>query len=350
MPPLPPMLAKLTRDLPAEPGFIYEPKWDGFRCLAFRSKEVVDMRSRNQRPFARYFPELVEAFQDLRPRRLVLDGEIVMFRDSGFDFGALMSRLHPAASRAERLSRETPACFIAFDLVAIDNEDLRGAPFRQRRMRLEEELSDSPDHVVITAASPDVELARRWLDASNGAGVDGVMAKHEDLTYRPGQRAMVKVKRDHTADCVVAGFRVFDGEPLVASLLLGLFDGEGSLRHVGVSASFAAARRGELHALLAPRVVPLAGHPWEQGFGLGRSPIGRLGGAASRWTPEMEQDWLAVEPELVVEVGFDHWDGQRFRHPVRFRRFRPDRDAASCGLDQLESARHFDLGGFLAAR
>lgn len=347
VPPLSPMLATLTRELPVGPGFVYEPKWDGFRCVVFRGDDQVDLRSRNQRPLARYFPELVDAVRKLSTSRVVVDGEIVVFGESGFDFAALMSRLHPAASRVERLRRETPACFIAFDLIATD-EDLREVPFGLRRAQLEELLGDPPEHLLVTAASDDPEVAQRWLDASSGVGVDGVMAKHRDLPYRPGRRAMAKVKPDRTADCVVAGFRIFADEASVASLLLGLYGPEGRLHHVGVTASFTNARRRELYAELMPRVVPLAGHPWEQGFGLAQSPIGRLGGAAARWTPDLPQDWLALPPEFVAEVGFDHWDGERFRHPTRFRHFRGDRDPSSCTFDQLQVATRFDLNRFLA--
>lgn len=342
------MLARLTRELPVEDGFIYEPKWDGFRCIAFRDGDSVDLRSRNQRPLARYFPELVEALIKLPARRIVLDGEIVIFGENGFDFAALMSRLHPAASRVERLRRETPACFIAFDLIATE-QDVREVPFERRRRQLEENLTDAPDHLVVTAATDDPEVAQRWLDASTGTGVDGVMAKHRELPYQPGRRTMVKVKPDRTADCVVGGFRVFAEDRLVASLLLGLYGPDGRLRHVGVTASFTEARRRELYAELMPRVVSLSGHPWEEGFGLGHSPIGRLGGAAAQWTPELPQDWLAVAPELVAEVGFDHWDGQRFRHPTRFRHFRDDRGASSCTFDQLEVGSRFELERFLAS-
>ncbi len=347
-PPLPPMLARLTRELPVDDGgYIYEPKWDGFRCLAFRDGDQVDLRSRNQRPFARYFPELVEALLRLNPERFVLDGEIVIAGASGFDFEALMARLHPAASRVERLRAETPACFIAFDLIALGDEDLSERPFVERRARLEQLLRDAPEHLVATAATDDAGVAARWLKAASGSGVDGVMAKRRDMPYRPGKRTMVKVKPDSTADCVVGGFRVYAGTPLVASLLLGLYSDDGSLRHVGVASSFGAEQGFELFQRLQPSIVPLAGHPWEQGFGLERSPIGRLGGAAARWTPDLEQDWLALDPRHVAEVAFDHWDGERFRHPTRFRRWRQDRDPGSCGFDQLETATSFDLDDFL---
>lgn len=349
MPPLAPMLARLTRELPPADGLVFEPKWDGFRCLAFRDGDEVDLRSRNQRPFARYFPELTTALTSLAPERFVVDGEIVILGPDGFDFAALMNRLHPAASRVAALSRETPACFIAFDLVALGETDLRQVAFAERRALLEERFSARADHFVVTAATDDEDVARRWLAASSGAGVDGVVAKRVDMPYEPGRRTMLKVKPDRTADCVVGGFRVFDGEPLVASLLLGLFDPSGSFRHVGVASSFTAQRRFELHELLAPRVVALQEHPWREGFGLERSPIGRLGGAAARWTPGMDQDWFALAPEIVCEVAFDHWDGERFRHPTRFRRFRPDRDPQSCLFDQLDHASYLDIGHFVAA-
>lgn len=349
MPPLAPMLARLTRELPAAEGLVFEPKWDGFRCLAFRDRDEVDLRSRNQRPFARYFPELVESLMSLTPERFVVDGEIIILGPEGFDFAALMTRLHPAASRVAILSRETPACFIAFDLIALDDADLREVQFAERRDLLEERFGENGDHFVITAATEDAEVAHRWLAASSGAGVDGVVAKALDMTYAPGRRTMLKVKPERTADCVVGGFRVFADEPLVASLLLGLFDASGSFRHVGVASSFTVERRLELHELLAPRVVPLQGHAWQEGFGLERSPIGRLGGAAARWTPGMDQDWLAVAPDIVCEVAFDHWDGERFRHPTRFRRFRPDRDPQSCRFDQLEQATRLDIDQFVAA-
>lgn len=330
-------------------GYIYEPKWDGFRCLAYRDHERVDLRSRNQRPFARYFPELVGAILRLSDERFVLDGEIVIIGASGFDFEALMSRLHPAPSRVQRLRAETPACLIAFDLIAVGDEDLSGRPFFERRARLEQLLDEAPDHLVVTAATDDAAVAARWLNAASGSGVDGVMAKRRDMPYRPGKRTMIKAKPDHTVDCVVAGFRVYAETPLVASLLLGLYSEDGALRHVGVASSFSAEQDVELFQLLQRAVVPLAGHPWEGGFGLERSPIGRLGGAAARWTPDMEQDWLAVEPMQVAEVAFDHWDGLRFRHPTRFRRWRPDRDARTCGFDQLEEANRFDLQQFLVS-
>jgi ATP-dependent DNA ligase len=331
------MLARLARELPSG-AFVYEPKWDGFRCLAFAEGREVDLRSRHQRPLARYFPELVRALWAL-PRPAVLDGEIVVALPEGAGFEALLARLHPSPARVERLARETPASLVAFDLLAEGNEDLRPLPFAARRARLERLLAGAPAGVGPTPATEDPEGARAWLGWPPGRGIDGVVAKRRDLPYSPGRRAMVKVKRERTADCVVAGLRAYTGEPLVASLLLGLWDGGGALVHVGVASSFPDADRRALFERLAPASVPLAGHPWERGFNLGSSPVGRLAGSAGRWDPaEMTLDWTALAPERVAEVAYDQLDGRRFRHPARFVRWRPDRDAGSCGLEQLASA------------
>jgi len=335
-PPVAPMLARLARELPLD-GYLYEPKWDGFRCLVFRDGDDVDLRSRNQRPLARYFPEVVEALLGLRESRFVLDGELVVATRAGFDFEALLARLHPAASRVERLRRETPASFVAFDLLALADDDLRGLPLRERRYRLAALLERVEPPLYLTPSSDDASRAAAWLDRFQGAGIDGVVAKHAERPYEPGRRAMVKVKHERTADCVVAGFRVLVDRPLPSSLLLGLHDADGLLRHVGIASSFAEARRHELLELLRPLVVPLAGHAWERGFLLPGSPTGRLRGAAARWNPdEMVQDWIPVAPELVCEVAYEQLDDHRFRHPARFRRWRPDRDPPSCRLDQLD--------------
>jgi ATP-dependent DNA ligase len=329
------MLARLSRELP-EGDYVYEPKWDGFRCLAFVSPpREVDLRSRNQRPLARYFPELVEALRTL-PRAAVLDGEIVVSGPQGFDFPALLSRLHPSATRVARLRREAPAMLVAFDLAADGDEDLCSRPFEERRARLEALLAGAPAALRLTPATRDVAVARRWLARLPGPGIDGVVAKRRDLPYAPGRRTMVKVKRERTADCVVAGLRTLSGEPVVASLLLGLWDAAGALHHVGVASSFPEGERRALFAALAPLVVPLEGHPWERGFNVANSPTGRLAGSAGRWDPrEMAMDWTPLSPERVVEVAWDRLDDLRFRHPARLVRWRPDRDAASCTLDQL---------------
>jgi ATP-dependent DNA ligase len=327
-PPLAPMLARLTRELPRD-GYLYEPKWDGFRCLAFRDGEEVDLRSRNQRPLARYFPELVEALLRLPVDQFVVDGEIVI----AGDFEALLRRLHPAASRVERLSRETPASFVAFDLIACGGEDLRGYPFLQRRRRLEDLFAGAEPPLLLTELTDDEQRAAEWLDA--GQGIDGVVAKHRDLRYEPGARAMVKVKRERTADCVVAGFRWLVDRPLPSSLLLGLYDNDGALRHIGIASSFPRARRRALLEEISPYVVELSGHPWEHGFLLAGAPTGKLPGAAGSWTPDMTQDWVPLAPVLVCEVAFDQVDSCRLRHPARFRRWRPDLEARSCTMDQL---------------
>ena len=322
------MLAKLARELPSN-GFLYEPKWDGFRALVFRSGSEVDLRSRNDRPLARYFPELVEAFLALPEDRFVVDGEIL-----AADFACLLARIHPAATRVDRLRHETPASFVAFDVLAIGATDLREQPFRERRQRLERLLADGNEPLGLTPITADRSVADEWLDEV-GANLDGVVAKHAELPYEAGARAMVKVKRERTADCVVAGFRWLVDRPLPSSLLLELYDDEGLLQHVGIASSFSEGLRHQLLETLSPRVVPLEGHPWEHGFLVGGSPVGRLRGAAGRWTPDMVRDWTPVAPDLVCEVTYDHVDGDRFRHPARFRSWRFDRDPASCTFNQF---------------
>ncbi|HEU0035922.1 MAG TPA: ATP-dependent DNA ligase [Kofleriaceae bacterium] len=324
-----PMLAALQRELPIG-RYLYEPKWDGLRCLAFVERGKVDLRSRHGKPLARYFPELVEALVALG-RDCVLDGEIVIVGERGFDFAALLNRTHPAASRVAKLSRETPATLIAFDLLAVD-----GAPlgvFEQRRRALIA-LVPEGDRLRPTLATEDPAVARGWLDHV-GKGIDGVVAKAFDLPYLPNKRAMIKVKRVRTVDCVLAGFRVLRDGPSVSSLLLGLWEGD-ELRHVGVCSQFTRERRRELVRELVPLITGFDGHPWQRGFNVGRSPMGRLPGAAGRWDPEeMVADWIPLRPERVVEVTYDHLDAQRFRHPARFVRWRPDREPRSCTFEQL---------------
>jgi ATP-dependent DNA ligase len=323
-----PMLAALQRELPVG-RYLYEPKWDGLRCLAFVEGGAVDLRSRHGKPLARYFPELAEALVALG-RDCVLDGEIVVVGEGGFDFEAVLMRTHPAATRVAKLSRETPATFIAFDLLALDGTPL--GTFEERRRALLEIVPEGA-RVRPTPATADAKVAEGWLDHV-GAGIDGVVAKAVDLRYQPGKRAMIKVKRLRTADCVLAGFRVTAG-PAVSSLLLGLWEG-GELRHVGVCSQFTRERRRELLRDLLPLRMGFDGHPWQRGFNVGRSPIGRLPGSAGRWDPaEMVADWIPVRPERVVEVTFDHVDAQRMRHPAHFVRWRPDREAQSCTFEQL---------------
>ena len=334
-PPLAPMLARLERELPRG-NYLYEPKWDGFRCLAFRDGDEVDLRSRHDRPLARYFPEVVEALRALPEPRLVLDGELVARRDGALDFPSLLARIHPAASRVERLRHEAPGAFVAFDLVAAAGEDLRARPFAERRRRLEELLRAARPPLHLTPVTDDPELAGRWLERFAGGGVDGVVAKHRELAYLAGERRMVKVKTERTVDCVVAGFRLALDRPAVASLLLGLYDEGGALHHVGVVGSLREDVRRELAAELERLAVPLEEHPWAQGYLVGGGATGRLAGSAGRWTPDMPLDWVPLAPERVCEVAYDQVDGHRFRHPARLVRWRPDRDARSCRLEQLD--------------
>jgi len=335
-PPIEPMLARLSRDLP-EGRLVYEPKWDGFRCLAFCGSEGVDLRSRHGKPFARYFPEIAGALDGLSARGAVLDGELLVVADGSLDFAALMGRLHPARSRVAELAARAPAALICFDLLAVDEDDLRARPFVERRARLEELLRDARAPIHLTPATSDPAIARDWMERFQGGGLDGVVAKDESAPYQPGRRGWIKVKHERTAECVVAGIRAGEDAagPFVTSLLLGLYR-EGALIHVGVCSSFPLPERRTLFAGFRRLAVRLAGHPWERGFNLGHSPLGRLKGSAGRWDPEeMEQDWLPVDPVRVCEVAYDQVDAGRFRHPARFSRWRPDRDPRSCGFDQL---------------
>jgi ATP-dependent DNA ligase len=333
------MLAKLVRELPSGDAWTFEPKWDGFRCLAFRDGDDVDLRSRNERPFSRYFPEIAEALRrSIACDRFVADGELMVLRDGRFDFDALMTRLHPSRTWVERHAAETPATFVAFDVIAFADRDLREIPFVDRRRCLEELFSDAEPPLHVTPISRDPAVATRWLDEFRGGGLDGVVAKADDLRYEAGKRSMLKVKTQRTADCVVAGFRFLAAKPVVSSLLLGVHGANGRLHHVGVASSFTAARRAELVEELRPYAGPLDGHPWERGFGEEGGRLGRLKGTAGRWVPEMGLDWVPLRPELVCEVAYDQMEGTRFRHPSKFLRWRPDRDPASCTFDQFDLA------------
>jgi ATP-dependent DNA ligase len=324
------MLGKLVRELP-EGEWVYEPKWDGFRCLAFRCGDEVDLRSRHDKRFARYFPEVVEGLLEL-DRDAVLDGELV-----AADFPALMARLHPAESRVALLATQTPVRFVAFDLLAEGDEDLRDAPFAERRARLEALLGDDPPRPLeLTPATGDRTLAQRWLTDFTGNGLDGVMAKPRGAPYRPGGRTMLKVKHERTADCVVAGLRLYAGQPIVGSLLLGLYDDDRVLQHVGVVTSFTRAKRAALLEELRPDAVPIEEHPWRDGYLLQGGAMGRLGGAAAKWDPKVHPlDWLPLRIERVAEVAYTQVDELRFRHPAKLRRWRPDRTPESCTLEQL---------------
>jgi ATP-dependent DNA ligase len=347
MPPVEPMLAKAvkrvptTDDVPA--GLLYEPKWDGFRCIVFRDGDEVELGSRNERPLTRYFPEVVDAARRELPERCVVDGEVVIATDSGLDFEALLQRIHPAASRVNKLAVETPASFVAFDLLALGDDSLMETPFNERRRALEHALAGAGPSVQLTPATDDAALAEEWFTTFEGAGLDGVVAKPLDLGYRPDERVMFKVKHERTADCVVAGFRWHKSGPVVGSLLLGLYDDDGVLHHVGVSASFPMKRRKELVDELAPyRMDDLDGHPWAH-WAAGAAAGERLPGATSRWNAGKDLSWMPLRPELVVEVAYDHMEGTRFRHTAQFRRWRPDRDPATCTYAQLERPTTFAL-------
>jgi ATP-dependent DNA ligase len=329
MPPVKPMLAKSVKDMPIG-GVLYEPKWDGFRCIVFRDGDEVELGSRNERPLTRYFPDIVDAVKHALPTRCVVDGEIVIAQNGRLDFEALQMRLHPAESRVRKLAQETPAEFVAFDLLALGDDDLTTTPFEQRRAALERQLTPT-DAVHLTPATQDEATAKEWFKNFEGAGLDGVIAKPIDLTYRQDERVMFKVKHERTADCVVAGFRWHKSGPIVGSLLLGLYDDVGALRHVGVAASFPMARRKELVDELAPlRDGADTNHPWYEEKGWGP------GGATSRWNAGKDLSFEPLRPELVVEVAYDYMEGSRFRHTAQFRRWRPDRDPSSCTFDQLE--------------
>ncbi|HXQ59783.1 MAG TPA: ATP-dependent DNA ligase [Acidimicrobiales bacterium] len=337
MPPVAPMLAKLARELPRGDGLVYEPKWDGFRCIVFRDGDEVELGSRNERPLTRYFPELIDQLRQALPDRAVVDGEIVIVGTRGLDFDALLQRIHPADSRVQMLAETTPASFVAFDLLAVNDRDLRPAPFSERRALLERSLAGARPPVHLTPATTDADVAEDWFSRFEGAGLDGVVAKRTDLTYRPDERVMMKVKHERTADCVVAGFRWHKSGPIVGSLLLGLFDDDGVLHHVGVTASFTMARRRELVDELEPYRRPsLAGHPWE-GWAAAEPAGGRTPGAPSRWNAKKDLSWQPLSPELVVEVAYDNLQGDRFRHATTFRRWRPDRRPETCTYSQLEA-------------
>ncbi len=343
------MLAKAQSDLPHGEGWLYEPKWDGFRTLVFRDGDELLLQSRDLKPMNRYFPELEAPLLANLPARCVLDGEVVIASERGLDFEALLLRIHPAASRVALLAKETPASYVAFDLLALADEDLRGAPFETRRARLEQALAGARPPIHLTPATRDRPTAADWLARFEGAGLDGVMAKPVADPYRPGERSMVKVKHARTADCVVAGFRWHKNGPgtMIGSLLLGLYDAGGTLHHVGVAAAFTTARRKELVQELAPlRENALAGHPWrswaeaqEDYAAAGQ----RMPGATSRWNRGKDLSWEPLRPERVVEVAYDHMQGDRFRHAAHFVRWRPDKPPAECRYDQLEVVSPFEL-------
>ncbi len=371
MPPVQPMLAKSVKGVPdpaRHGGLAFEPKWDGFRCIVFRDGDEVELTSRNTRPLSRYFPEVVEALRRSLPGRCVLDGEIFVAIGDRLDFERLQERLHPADSRVRMLAERTPASFVAFDLLALGDEDLTGSPFAERRARLEEALAHAVPPVYLTRTTTDPATAEEWFHRFEGAGLDGVVAKPLGAPYQQNARTMLKIKHERTADVVVAGYRLHKTstpeKPLLGSLLLGLYDGSGRLQHVGVAASFTAKRRAELVEELAPLVVDdLSEHPWgewfrdadsassarssTQGSGWAIANPDRVPGTQSRWSAGKDLSFTPLRPERVLEVGYDHMEGSRFRHTAQFKRWRPDRDPESCGYEQLEEPVGYDLAEVL---
>ncbi|MEY8013833.1 ATP-dependent DNA ligase [Mycobacterium servetii] len=341
LPPVSPMLAKPVQTIP--PDASYEPKWDGFRSICFRDGDQVELGSRNERPMTRYFPELVAAVAAELPRRCVIDGEIVVATDHGLDFEALQQRIHPADSRVRMLAAKTPASFIAFDLLALGDDDYTRRPFSERRAALAGALGSGPSFHV-TPATTDIDTARRWFDEFEGAGLDGVIAKPLTLTYQPGKRVMFKIKHERTADCVVAGYRVHkSGDDAVGSLLLGLYDEGGRLASVGVIGAFPMAKRRQLFVELQPLVTGFDDHPWNWAAHEAGERTPRKN-EHSRWNAGKDLSFVPLRPERVVEVRYDHLEGRRFRHTAQFNRWRPDRDPRSCTYGQLEQPLAFQLG------
>jgi ATP-dependent DNA ligase len=336
-PPVSPMLAKLSRELPKGDDWSYEPKWDGFRCIVFRDGDDVELGSRNERPLTRYFPELVAPLRDALPPQAVVDGEIVIMTDHGLDFDLLSNRIHPAESRITKLAAETPAAFVAFDLLALGPDDLCEESFETRRTALEGALVPNAS-VHLAPRTRDRDEASRWFEEFEGAGLDGLVVKDVTGAYRPGDRGWLKVKHLRTADCVVAGFRTHKDGKGVGSLLLGLYADDGRLHHVGVASSFAAKLRTELAEELEPlREHALDDHPWADWAEMQHESDGqRRPGAGNRWNATKDMSWEPVRIERVAEVAYEHMQGDRFRHTARFQRWRPDRTPASCTYEQLD--------------
>jgi ATP-dependent DNA ligase len=351
-PPIEPMLAKAADSLPDGDGWLFEPKWDGFRALVFRDGDETLIQSRDLRPLDRYFPELAGPLRESLPERAVLDGEVVIAGDGGLDFEALLLRIHPAESRVRMLAAQSPASYVAWDLLALEDEDLRGVPQGERRRRLEAALAGRlKPPVHLTPATTEVATAADWFDRFEGAGLDGVVAKRLDGVYQPGKRAMLKVKHQRTADCAVAGFRWHKNGAAthVGSLLLGLFDESGKLHHVGVTSSFSWDRRAALAKELAPlQENAVDGHPWGEwaewaAFGAADASGQRLPGATSRWNRGKDLSWEPLRVERVAEVAYDHLQGDRFRHATTFIRWRPDKRPEDCRYDQLEETAAYEL-------
>jgi len=366
MPPVRPMLAKSVKGIPDPAkysvgdveGLSFEPKWDGFRCLVFKDGDEVELASRNTKPLTRYFPEVEAAMRDQLPDRIVLDGEIfVALRDDDgvdrLEFEVLQERIHPAKSRIDMLAEKTPAAFVAFDLLALGDTSYVDRPFAERRAALEKALTGLDGPCFLTKTTSDPAVAEGWFHQFEGAGLDGVVAKPLGAPYVENARTMLKIKHERTADCVVAGYREHKTStperPLLGSLLLGLYDDEGGLQHVGVSASFTESRRAELIEQLQPLVVPIEDHPWGRWAEFLTANPDRVPGTQSRWSQGKDLSFTPLRPDLVIEVAYDHMEGRRFRHTAQFRRWRTDRDPESCGYDQLEEPMSYDLTDVLGA-
>jgi ATP-dependent DNA ligase len=347
------MLAKLTRELPAAGKVLFEPKWDGFRCIVFRDGDELDLQSRNSKPLLRYFPELREPLCAQLPDRCVLDGELVVAGEKGLDFDALQLRQHPADSRVQKLAVEIPASYVAFDLLALGDESLLEVPFGERREQLERLLAAATPPIYLTPATGDRDLAADWFRRFEGAGFDGVVCKPTANPYRPGERTMLKVKHERTCDCAVAGYRLHKDGAGVGSLLLGLYDDAGVLHHVGVASSLAARERATVLAALQPyREHALDGHPWRdwaEAASGDAEPGGRMPGGQNRWNANKDMSWEPLRVELVAEVAYEGLMNGRFRHNARFRRFRSDREPSSCRYDQLEAVAPEELKAVFGA-
>jgi len=353
-PPIAPMLSTAAAELPRGDGWLFEPKWDGFRTLVFRDGGEILLQSRDEKPMNRYFPEVIEPLLASLPERCVIDGELVIVGANGLDFEALLLRIHPAASRVKLLASQMPASFVVWDLLALGDDDLRELPLETRRAKLDHALANVAPPVHLSPATLDRELAEDWFQRFEGAGLDGVMAKRLDSPYRAGERTMIKVKHARTADCVVAGFRWHKNGPgtMIGSLLLGLYDDEGTLHHVGVTASFTTAMRKQLVDELAPlRENALEGHPWRHwAEAMEQANTQRMPGGSSRWNRGKDLSWEPLRVERVVEVAYDHMQGTRFRHAARFVRWRFDKQPRDCRYDQLEVTPPYELERVFGAR
>jgi ATP-dependent DNA ligase len=350
MPPVLPMLAKSVKGVPRRADLSFEPKWDGFRCLVFKDGDEVELASRNTKPLTRYFPEVVAAMKEQLPERCVLDGEIFVAIGARLEFETLQERIHPAASRVNMLAETTPASYVAFDLLALGDESYADRPFGERRAALEQSLGGLRGPCFLTRTTTDPDEAEQWFAQFEGAGLDGVVAKPLGAPYQPNQRTMFKIKHDRTADVVLAGYREHKNStperPLLGSLLLGLY-ADGKLQHIGVSASFTEKRRAELIEELQPLVCDISEHPWGEWQEWAIANPDRVPGTQSRWSAGKDLSFTPLRPERVLEVGYDHMEGRRFRHTAQFKRWRTDRDPESCGYDQLDEPVSYDLDRIL---